>query len=65
MARPRKDVMKAQEIDHSHPVKSEGGMAHSVSNNEDMWGGKKPPFPRSEINKTKHSIRSGMGLIVN
>ena len=61
--RPRKDVMKAQEIDYSKPAKPEGGMAHSLDKKEDIWGGKKPPLPRSVLNSTKETIRSGMALI--
>lgn len=59
----RKDPMKPQERDYSKPSKPEGGMAHSENKKEDIWGGKKPPYPRSEIYKNKHSVRSGMALI--
>ena len=57
--RPRKDVMKAQEIEYSEPARPEGGMAHSLSNVGDIWGGKKPPLPRSEL---VQKTRSGMAL---
>lgn len=59
MAKPRKDIMKPQPIDYSQPAKSEGGMAHSISKPGDIWGGKKPPLPRSEL---KERTRSGMAL---
>jgi len=49
MARPRKDVMKVQEIDLSQPAKPEGGMAHSLKKDDGLWGLKKPPYPRSEL----------------
>ena len=52
--RPQKDVMKAQPIKLGEPVKSVGGMAHSLENKGDMWGGKKPPYPRSELTKQPH-----------
>ena len=58
--RPRKDVMKVQPIVYGEPVKSEGGMAHSLKDKGDMWGGKKPPLPRSELTK---KTRSGMALV--
>jgi hypothetical protein len=63
MARPRKDVMKPQPMSYGEPVKPEGGMAHSVENKGDMWGGKKPPLPRSALNSTQHTMRSGMMLV--
>lgn len=61
--RVHEDVMKPQEIDFSQPVRAKGGMAHSLDKKEDNWGGKVPPFPRSELNKTKESVRSGLALI--
>jgi hypothetical protein len=60
MAKPRKDIMKPQAIDYSETVKSEGGMAHSISKSGDIWGGKKPPLPRSEF---KPKTRSGMAIL--
>ena len=63
MARPRKDLMKPKPIVIGEQVKSEGGLAHSLDKkNEEAWGGKKPPYPRSELNRTKASVRSGMAL---
>lgn len=63
MARPRKDVMKAQEIVPGRPPKPEGGLAHSEGKTGDMWGGRVPPFPRSEIYKSKDSNRVDMNLV--
>lgn len=58
--RPRKDVMKVQEIDHSVKPKPEGGMGHNFKEHTDAWDGKKPPYPRSALlNKT----RSGMAMM--
>lgn len=61
MPRPRKDKMKPQAIDYGVKTRPEGGMAHSAVK-EDTWGAKKPPFPRSVLNQTKETIRSGMAL---
>jgi len=58
--KPRKDVMKAVKTEVGRIAKPEGGMAHSVDKKEDIWGGKKPPFPRSELS---HKSRGGMALI--
>ena len=58
--KPRVDLMKAKPIKLGEPVKSVGGMAHSLENKGDMWGGKKPPYPRSELTKQPHG---GMTLI--
>jgi len=60
MSEPRKDLMRPREINHGQEVKPEGGMAHSLEKKDDGWGGKKPPFPRSELTK---KTRSGMALI--
>lgn len=49
MARPRKDVMKVQDIVIGETPKPEGGMAHSLRNDKGLWGSKKPPYPRSEL----------------
>lgn len=61
MKKPRKDLMKPKEIDHSQAPEVEGGMAHSLKKQGNAWGeGKLPPFPRSDL---RTRTRSGMAFV--